>query len=174
MSRFAGVRARRRNPERFLRGNFLAFSGFSLDGLKSRSIQLLFARPSRPLAVTQQRLPRLLRLLLMYQDNPNRASSGRNFFRQNRTCPADTAFCAGSRAFCAAQPTAAQTNPSRRTCLYGVSYMEFPKAVGLETIRAKSCGQGSTHHSLPPLFQCFNASSPGWRKEITYRPTPGK
>jgi len=31
---------------------------------------------------TLQRLPHLLRLLLMYQDNPFRASASRNFFRQ--------------------------------------------------------------------------------------------
>jgi hypothetical protein len=31
---------------------------------------------------TVQRLPHLLRLLLMYQDNQNRASASRNFFRQ--------------------------------------------------------------------------------------------
>jgi hypothetical protein len=30
----------------------------------------------------------------MYQDNQNRASVGENFFRRNRTCPADTAFWA--------------------------------------------------------------------------------
>jgi len=51
---------------------------------------------------TSQRLPHLLRLLLMYQDNPNRASASRNFFRQNRTCPTDTAFLADFQGFCLA------------------------------------------------------------------------
>jgi hypothetical protein len=68
------------------------FSGFALDGLDSRSIQTSSDRPGPSLHI--QRLPHLLRLLLMYQDNPNRASASRNFFRQNRTCPADTAVLA--------------------------------------------------------------------------------
>jgi hypothetical protein len=40
----------------------------------------------------------------------------------------------------------------------GHASMEFPKPVGLETIRAKSCGIEITDHFLPPYF---NASSPG-------------
>jgi hypothetical protein len=35
----------------------------------------------------------------MYQDNQNRASASRNFFRRNRTCPADTAFLADLSGF---------------------------------------------------------------------------
>src|SRR4051794_28360075 len=54
--------------------------------------KLLSDRPGPSLHI--QRLPHLLRLLLMYQANPIRASPSGIIFLENGSCPGDTGFLA--------------------------------------------------------------------------------
>ena len=69
-------------------------AAFALDDPDSSVDSNLVPRLVPAPRCTSQRLPHLLRLLLMYQDNQNRASASRIIFQENGSCTVKAAFWA--------------------------------------------------------------------------------